>query len=188
MQQYKKLFKYVAPVLFAASFVSTVNAAPKQQTIQFKATIKTQEYLLPTPLCSSGIGGVGTGLASTNLFTKNPATETTTVALALSDCVTQTSPLINDFGPGGFTLTGPGGETIFAQYHGQLALDVSKYDPNNPIVTYNFVPNVTQFQILGGTGRYAKATGYGTITGTEIVNGVSKTSVGNLLAEGIITY
>jgi hypothetical protein len=188
MQQYKKLFKYASPVLFAASFVSIVNAAPKQQTVQFKATIKTQEYLLPMPLCSSGIGGVGTGFASTNLFTNNPATETTTVALALSDCVTQTTPIVNDFGPGGFTLTGPGGETIFAQYHGQLALDLSKYAPTNPIATYNFVPTATQFQILGGTGRYAKATGFGTITGTEIVNAVSKTSVGNLIAEGSITY
>jgi hypothetical protein len=189
MQQYKKLFKYAAPVLFAASFFSAANASPKQQTVQFTATITTKEYLLPAPLCSSGAGGVGTGFASTNLFTKNPSTETTTVALALSDCVTQAADGINDFGPGGFTLSGPGGETIFAKYSGRLTLDPSKYDVTKPnILPFQFGPTPTQFQILGGTGRYTNATGLGTIIGTEIVDTDGKTSVGNLRAVGSITY
>lgn len=188
MQQGKKLFKYAAPILFAASVFSVGNAYAKQQTVQFTATIDTQEFLLPTPLCSSSVGGVGTGFAVTNLFTKNPATETTNVALGLSDCVTPTSPMVNDFGPGGFTMTGPGGETIFAQYSGRLTLNPIKYPPADSHVTYEFGPTPTQFQILGGTGRYAKATGFGTITGTEIVNTITRTSVGKLIAVGSITY
>lgn len=189
MQKCNNLFKYGAlPLLVASMLVSESAIAAKQETVQFTADISTKEFLLPAPLCSSGNGGVGTGFASTNLFTKKPLTEKTTVALALSDCVTMVSPSVTDFGPGAFTLTGPGGESIFAKYSGRLILDFTKYDPTSNLLTYQFDTSVTEFQIIGGTGRYANAKGFGTISGTEIIDLNTNTSVGKLFASGSITY
>lgn len=190
MKHRKNFFKNAAlPLLAASMLVSGSAIAAKQETVQFTADINTKEFLLPAPLCSSGNGGVGTGFASTNLFTKNPSTNKTTVALALSDCVTQASDSVNDFGPGAFTLTGPGGDSIFATYHGRLTLDLTKYDPTKQnLFTYQFDASVTEFQIIGGTGRYANAKGFGTISGTEVIDFNTKTSVGKLFASGSVTY
>ena len=154
-------------------------------TVPFTATIKTTEFMLPTAQCASGAGGIGAGVGTTNLFTKKPATDKTNVVLTSFDCVSPQPDGTINFDEGKFTLTGAGGDTIFAAYSGTLYLTGA--DPATGIATFAFKDNTT-FQIIGGTGRYAKAAGAGTITGTEAINPATSISQGNLFASGKIIY
>jgi hypothetical protein len=201
MHQPEKLSKYAAAALCMICACAVSNASERQQsdservtnyfkrpqTLAFIANIKTVEFLLPTPLCESGFGGIGTGSGTSNLFTPNPTEgQPTNAVLTVSDCVTLTSPTINDFSEGRFTLTGAGGDSIFATYSGRIKF--VSLDPTTPtIATFAFDPSTT-FRIIGGTGRYSRARGNGTITGTEIINSRTKTSQGTLLASGSIIY
>jgi hypothetical protein len=94
-------------------------------------------------------------------------------------------PIAITFNQGRFSLTGAGGDTVFATYSGTL----NRIDPvpATGIATYEFGPKTT-FNIEGGTGRYSKAVGAGTISGNEAINFGTSTSLGKLLAKGNITY
>lgn len=175
----------VSSLLLASAFAAgSANAGPG--TVDFTATFNTTEFLLPAENCLSGLGGIGVGAGTTNLFTKKPATAKTTVVLASFDCVT---PSANGatfiFGPGKFTLTGPGGDTIFATYSGTLYLEGP--DPLTGLPVYRFDKDA-MFNIQGGTGRYAKAAGSGSIGGTETINQATGTAQGKLTAVGKIVY
>lgn len=167
-------------ILAAASGIAAAGSG----TVPFTASIKTTEFNLPTTQCKSGSGGIGAGVGTTNLFTKKPATDTTSVVLTSFDCVNPQSPALINFSDGKFTLTGAGGDTIFASYSGDLVYRT--VDMATGIATFDF--SGATFQILGGTGRYARAAGAGTITGTELINSTTGTSQGTLFASGNIIY
>ena len=167
-------------ILAAASTVALAGSG----TVPFTASIKTTEFNLPTTQCASGSGGIGAGVGTTNLFTKKPATDRTSVVLTSFDCVNPQSPVLINFSDGKFTLTGAGGDTIFASYSGNLVFRSA--DPATGVATFDF--SGATFNIIGGTGRYARAAGAGTITGTEAINQATGTSQGNLFASGNIVY
>ena len=167
-------------ILAAASAAALAGSG----TVPFTASIRTTEFNLPTTQCASGSGGIGAGVGTTNLFTKKPATDKTSVVLTSFDCVNQQADGSIQFNEGKFTLTGAGGDTIFAAYSG--ALTPGGFDPATGIATFNF--SGATFNIIGGTGRYSRAAGGGTITGTEAINTATGTSQGALFASGNIIY
>ena len=92
MQQCNKFFKLAASGLTLAGALAAGNANAGQGTVDFTATLKTTEFLLPAENCvPSGVGGIGVGAGTTNLFTKKPATDKTTAVLSSFDCVTPSS-------------------------------------------------------------------------------------------------
>lgn len=184
MPQNNKLFKSAIFAIFAASVFATSNASAKQESLEFTANISTNEFSIATPLCASQQGGIGNGAGLTNLFPTNPTKGMPNAVLSSSDCVTPVpgSPYTN-FGPGIFTLKGAGGDSIFAQYSGRL---VYAHADSPTAVTFTF--DSSTFVVIGGTGRYEKAKGTGTITGSEVINPKDTTSKGNLLATGRIVY
>jgi hypothetical protein len=186
MQFLNRFSKLAASSLLLVSAFAAGNATARPGTMDFTATFNTTEFLLPAENCPSGVGGIGVGAGTTNLFTKKPASDQTTVVLASFDCVT---PSVNGatfiFGPGKFTLTGPGGDTIFATYSGTLYLEGP--DPLTGLPVYKFGTDA-MFNIQGGTGRYSKAVGSGSIGGTETINQASGTAQGKLTAVGKIVY
>ena len=184
MQRITRIRLATSALALTATFMAGQVLAG-QGTVDFTANIKTTEFLLPAPNCTSQTGGIGAGVGSTNLFTKKPATDRTSVVLTSFDCVTDNQNGSLTFGPGLFTLTGPGGEMIFATYSGTLVFQSA--NAATGVVTFEF-QNDAMFHITGGTGKYSKATGAGTISGTEAVNQVTKTAQGNLTATGKIIY
>jgi hypothetical protein len=186
MQFLKRFSNLSVSSLLLVSAFAAGSATAGSGTVDFTATFNTTEFLLPAENCPSGLGGIGVGAGTTNLFTRKPASDTTTVVLASFDCVT---PSVNGttfiFGPGKFTLTGPGGDTIFATYSGTLYYEKSDLATGLPI--YRFGDDA-MFNIQGGTGRYAKAAGGGSIGGTETINQATGTAQGKLTAAGQIVY
>lgn len=114
--------------------------------------------------CPTKIGGTMTGYGTSTQFGR--------VVFLGGDCVTPTGTL-NTFSDGKFILTALTGELLFANYSGQAV-------PNSDGSAFVF-SNAT-FQITGGTGRYAGATGGGTLNGTEN----AKTFQGQLQLSGRI--
>lgn len=186
MQCCNKTFKLATSCMLIAAAMTTGSAIAGPGTVFFNATIKTTEFLLPAENCKSGLGGIGVGTGTTNLFTKKPETDRTTAVLSSFDCVNASiDGKTFVFGPGNFALTGAGGDTIFASYSGTLNL--SGLDPVTKLPIYAFEKN-SMFTVTGGTGRYTKVTGSGTINGTETINQATGTAQGVLIADGKIVY
>lgn len=166
--------------------------ATAAQSLNFTAALNTIEFLVPSPLCSSQAAGVGAGTGSSNLFAKKPGGDPVPVGMTSTDCVAPSGgaavpsndnpPQLLTFYQGHFIITGPGGDSIIATYGGTL-VPVG----NQAVPTYQF-REPADFVITGGTGRFAKASGRGTITGIEIVNFSTGTSQGQLQASGVINY
>ena len=184
MKQCHKFFKIAAMSAILATALAASSAIAGSGTVSFVATINTSEFLLPADNCDSKIGGIGVGVGTTNLFTKKPETQTTKAVLSSFDCVSQDQYGFI-FGPGKFSLTGPGGDTIFATYSGTLGFHHFDAVSNLPVFKFN---DGTIFNIVGGTGVYAKAAGAGTISGTETINQAAGTAQGSLVATGKIIY
>ena len=183
MQKCNKLFKLLATGLTLASAIAAGNA--NAGTEDFTANFNTTEFLLPAENCtSSHQGGIGVGAGTTNLFTKKPETQKTTAILASFDCVNPNPDGTLSFGPGTFTITGPGGESLSATYTGTLTW--TRTDPVTKLPVYAF--SNANFNITGGTGRYVRAGGAGTISGTETINFTTGTAQGSLSAVGKIIY
>lgn len=186
MQFFNRFSKLVISSSLLVTALAAGNATAGPGTLDFTATFNTTEFLLPAENCPSGLGGIGVGAGTTNLFTKKPARDTTTVVLASFDCVTPSMDGVTFiFGPGKFTLTGPGGDTLFATYSGTLYYE--KPDPLTGLPVYRFDKDA-MFSIQGGTGRYSKAVGSGSIGGTETINQATGTAQGKLTAVGKIVY
>lgn len=182
MRKCNKLFGLAASCLTLISGMTAGNA--NAGTEDFTANFNTTEFLLPAPSCPSQQGGIGVGTGTTNLFTKKPETQKTTAVLSSFDCVNPKADGTLGFGPGTFTLTGPGGESIFATYTGTLTPTAT--DPVTKLPVYSF--SSATFNITGGTGRYLRAGGGGTISGTETINFATGTAQGSLAATGKIVY
>lgn len=108
-----------------------------------------QESVGPMARCASQFGGTITGHANSALLGR--------VVLIGTDCITPSGPLFN-FAQGKMIITTITGEQLYAEYSGQFV-------PTGEGAKYVF--NNTTFQITGGTGRYWRASGGGTLTGGE---------------------
>jgi hypothetical protein len=186
MQQRDKLIKSMLSSILLSTATVTGSAIAGAGTVDFTVNIRTTEFLLPAETCASGMSGIGIGAGTTNLFTRKPATDKTTAVLSSFDCVTPGKKGNTFFfGPGKFTLTGPDGETIFATYSGTLY--PAGVNPVSGLPVFRFDKDA-MFNIQGGTGRYAKAVGSGTLSGTETINQATGTAQGILSAVGRIVY
>lgn len=125
-----------------------------------------QEVVGPSLRCPSKVGGTIVGHGDGQL--------TGRVAFVGTDCITPSGPLFN-FSDGRIIILTATGEQIFANYSGQFV-------PTGEGTKFVF-SNAT-FQVTGGTGRYARASGGGNFTGGEDM----ATGAGTIALNGKITY
>lgn len=116
--------------------------------------------------CPSKFGGTIIG--------RGEGTLTGPVAFLSSDCITPSGTSYT-FSAGKLIVIAVAGDQIFADYSGQFV-------PTG--VGANYVFSNATFQITGGTGKYSKATGGGTLTGGENMS----TGAGTIKLSGTISY
>lgn len=138
------------------------SAAPAAQSIQIAGAF--QEQAGPSVRCTSHFGGSLAGHGYSALAGQ--------VAFVATDCIMPAGPLYN-FSQGHFMVVTTTGDQIFADYSGQMV-------PTGVGTQYVF--SGATFQITGGTGRYAKAHGGGTLSGGEDL----ATGAGTLQLDGQI--
>jgi hypothetical protein len=155
----------ITSVLLAAA-IAHGTAAAASQTTPLVINAAILEVTGPTPRCQSGFGGTITGQGDSPQLGR--------VVLIATDCITQVGTSFN-FSDGKLIIMNAGGDQIFANYSGQFVPT-----GNGP----EFVFSGATFQITGGTGRYAKASGGGSLQGGENI----VTGVGTMKASGTISY
>lgn len=96
------------------------------------------------------------------------------VAFVANDCITPSGTSFT-FSAGKMIVLSVAGDQIFADYSGQFV-------PTG--VGANFVFSSATFQITGGTGKFSKASGGGTLTGGENMT----TGAGTIKLSGTINY
>ena len=153
-----------AALLVSFSCLSAVAAPAVTRPFSLNGAIL--EVPGPSPRCPSNFGGTIVGHGETNIAGK--------VAFISSDCITPSGTLFN-FSDGRLSIVTVTGEQIFANYSGQFV-------PTGEGTKYVF--SGATFQITGGSGRYSKASGGGTLSGGEDMAG----GVGTLQLQGTITY
>jgi hypothetical protein len=125
------------------------------------------EAVGPANRCLSKFGGTISGHGNSALMGGK-------VVFIATDCITPVGPLFN-FSDGKFIVMTTGGDQIFAKYSGQFV-------PTGEGAKYVF--SGATFQITGGTGKFAKATGGGALTGDEdMISGT-----GNIKLAGKVMY
>lgn len=108
------------------------------------------EAVGPADRCLSKFGGTISGHGTSALMGGK-------VVFIATDCITPVPPLYN-FSNGKFIVMTTTGEQIYANYSGQMV-------PTGEGAKYVF--SGATFQVTGGTGKFAKVTGGGTLTGGE---------------------
>ncbi|XYJ08319.1 hypothetical protein ACSUZJ_12945 [Telluria sp. B2] len=124
------------------------------------------EAVGPSARCPSKFGGTISGHGESELMGK--------VVFIATDCITPAGPLFN-FSGGKFIVMTTSGDQIFANYSGQFV-------PTGEGAKYVF--SGASFQVTGGTGKYARITGGGTLTGGEDM----ATGQGNIKLSGRVLY
>lgn len=138
-------------VLLSASLGAAAGPA---STKPFEVTGVFQERTAPKLSCPSQFGGTLAGTGDSPQLGR--------IVFLADDCITPVPPLFNFTGR--FIVTNLRGEQVYANYSGQFV-------PTGEGSKYVF--SGATFQITGGTGKYAKASGGGTLTGAEdIVTGI----------------
>jgi hypothetical protein len=153
----------ITTVLLLAATGASANPAT---TKPFEITGVFQEQVGPSSRCASKMGGTLVGHGDSALQGR--------VAFIATDCITPTGPLFN-FSEGRFIVVTTSGDQIFANYSGQFV-------PTGEGTKYVF--SGATFQITGGNGQYARASGGGTLAGGEDI----VTGAGNLKLSGQIRY
>jgi hypothetical protein len=125
-----------------------------------------QEQPGPSARCPYKFGGTIAGHGQSALVGR--------VAFIATDCITQQGYLFN-FSQGRFIVVTTSGDQIFADYSGQFV-------PTGNGTNYVF--SGATFQITGGNGKYARATGGGTLDGAQDM----ATGMGSLKLTGQISY
>ncbi|WP_322400443.1 hypothetical protein [Massilia luteola] len=133
-------------VLMSAALCA--SAAPATYK-DFKLSGVLQEIPGPSARCASHFGGTILGFGTSPLVGK--------VTFLASDCIAPNGTSYT-FSEGKFLITTMTGELIFANYSGQFV-------PTGEGT--KFVFSGATFQVTGGTGRYARASGGGDMTGGE---------------------
>jgi hypothetical protein len=121
----------------------------------------------PASRCPSKFGGTISGYGESALMGGK-------VVFIATDCITPAPPLFN-FSGGKFVVMTTSGDQIFANYSGQFV-------PTGEGANYVF--SGATFQVTGGTGKYARITGGGTLTGGEDMI----TGAGNIKLAGKVLY
>ena len=124
------------------------------------------EEVGPAKRCLSNFGGTISGHGNSALMGK--------VVFIGTDCITPVGPLFN-FSGGKFVVMTTSGDQIFANYSGQFV-------PTGEGTKYVF--SGATFQVTGGTGKYAKITGAGTLSGGEDM----ATGAGTIKLSGRVLY
>lgn len=125
------------------------------------------EAVGPADRCLSKFGGTISGHGQSALMGGK-------VVFIATDCITPVGPLFN-FSNGKFIVMTTSGDQIFANYSGQFV-------PTGEGTQYVF--SGATFQITGGTGKFAKSTGGGILTGGEDM----ATGTGNIKLTGRALY
>ena len=150
-------------LLLMSAFGASANPAT---TKPIEITGVFQEQIGPSSRCPSKMGGTLAGHGDSALLGR--------VAFIATDCIMPAGPLFN-FSDGRFVVVTTSGDQIFATYSGQFV-------PTGEGMKYVF--SGATFQVTGGNGRYAKATGGGTLSGGEDI----ATGAGSLKLSGQISY
>jgi hypothetical protein len=126
-----------------------------------------QEAVGPADRCLSKFGGTISGRGESALMGGK-------VVFIATDCITPVGPLFN-FSDGRFVVMTTSGDQIFANYSGQFV-------PTGEGARYVF--SGASFQVTGGTGKFARATGGGVLSGGEDM----VTGVGDIKLTGKVLY
>jgi len=125
------------------------------------------EAVGPANRCLSKFGGTISGHGESAMMGGK-------VVFIATDCITPVGPLFN-FSGGKFIVMTTSGDQIFANYSGQFV-------PTGEGAKYVF--SGATFQVTGGTGKYAKITGGGILSGGEDM----VTGAGNIKLTGRVLY
>ena len=125
------------------------------------------EAVGPTDRCPSKFGGTISGHGKSALMGGH-------VVFIATDCITPVPPLFN-FSGGKFIVMTTSGDQIFANYSGQFV-------PTGEGANYVF--SGATFQVTGGTGKFTKVTGGGSLSGGEDMI----TGHGNIKLSGKVLY
>lgn len=150
-------------LLLMSAFGASANPAT---TKPIEIIGQFQEQIGPSSRCPAKMGGTIAGHGDSALLGR--------VAFIATDCIMPAGPLFN-FSQGRFIVVTTSGDQIFANYSGQF---VPTGDGTK------FVFSGATFQVTGGNGRYAKASGGGTLSGGEDI----ATGAGSLKLSGQISY
>ena len=153
-----------ASVLLAAS-ASASAGAWVLQSLDVEGVLV--ESVGPASRCLSQFGGTISGHGES-------ATMGGKVVFIATDCITPVGPLFN-FSDGKFIIMTTSGDQIFANYGGQFV-------PTGEGT--KFVFSGATFQITGGTGKFARASGGGILSGGEDM----ATGTGNIKLTGRVSY
>jgi hypothetical protein len=134
-------------VVLATAMCSASAGKPLYNEIEISGVF--QEVIQASSNCPSGQSGHLSGYGNSAQLGR--------IVFLSSDCFNQTGPVFN-FSNGKFMIATTSGEVLFADYSGQILLTGEGMKG---------VISSATFQITGGTGRYLKAKGGGTINGTE---------------------
>ncbi len=153
-----------ATLLLAAS--ATASAGTWElETLDVEGVLV--EAVGPAERCQSKFGGTISGHGSSVMMGGK-------VVFIATDCITPVPPLFN-FSGGKFIVMTTSGDQIYANYSGQMV-------PTG--VGANYVFSGASFQVTGGTGKFSKVTGGGTLTGGEDM----LTGAGNIKLSGRVLY
>jgi hypothetical protein len=130
-------------------FTSIGASAGPATSKSLEITGVLQEQVGPEPRCPSKFGGTLTGHGNSPTLGR--------VVFIATDCITQSGPLFS-FSHGRMIIVTRSGEQIYADYSGQFV-------PTGEGTKYVF--SGATFQIIGGNGRFSKASGGGTLAGSE---------------------
>lgn len=144
---FKSVLRLATGAVLMSSALCAV-AAPATYK-DFKLSGVLQEIPGPSARCASNFGGTILGFGASSAIGK--------VTFLASDCITPNGTTYT-FNEGKFLITTLTGELIFANYSGQFV-------PTGDGTKYVF--SGATFQVTGGTGRYAKASGGGDMAGGE---------------------
>jgi len=161
--------------LAPACFTSWAQA---QSVKSFKAVLTfTESVSFPGALPCYGIGQLqGSGQATAGLGSVKATSQDCINPLGLPDPnVPPAFGFVSGTGPQGLVFTTSTGEQVHAVYAGTLTPQAGR-----PYAVNGF------FVITGGTGRYARASGGGTLSGTENIGAIP--AEGEIALTGRIVY
>ncbi len=151
----------------AALMLASVGASANPATNKpIEITGVFQEQIGPSLRCPSTLGGTLAGHGDGGKLGR--------IAFVATDCITPSGNMFT-FSEGRFIIVTTSGDQIFADYSGQFV-------PTGEGTKYVF--SGATFQITGGNGQYAKASGGGTLSGGEDI----ATGAGTLKLSGQIRH
>jgi hypothetical protein len=161
----RALARPAAVTLLLAASASASAAEWMVQTLEVEGTLV--EATGPADRCPSKFGGTISGHGNSAMMGGK-------VVFIATDCITPAPPLFN-FSNGKFVVMTTSGDQIFANYSGQFV-------PTGEGAKYVF--SGATFQVTGGTGKFSRITGGGTLTGGEDMI----TGAGNIKLSGRVMY